>query len=69
MLTSLIFFFIQKSTAYTQYLFNRMKSQQEETRRRAERRAKKEAKKREKMQEKQMDEEKENSQGKTDFWS
>merc|ERR1711942_463875 len=36
-------FLLQKSTAYTQYLFTRMKAQQEETRLKAERRAKMEA--------------------------
>jgi len=55
-------FLLQKSTAYTQYLFNRMKSQQEEIRRKAEKKAKKEAKKREKQKEKNDEEEKENSQ-------
>jgi len=54
-------FLLQKSTAYTQYLFNRMKSQQDEIRRKAERKAKKEAKKREKEKERN-EEEKENSQ-------
>ena len=55
-------YLLQKSTAYTQYLFGRMKSQQEEVRRKAEKKAKKEAKKREKEKQKN-DEEKENSQG------